>query len=169
LRQARATFKRTGVLLRLRHQKRAAAPGFSDGGRVQQTRVLPVPSKMAIGGNAMDRRNEAAPDTHRRANGGAQRFIPIVTALQQEAIEFAQRVAIEQDASGLDRHLYQKQAVRRTRRVMWQLSITTRDLYNAAGLHHQDADERYEELSASAAAIAECNRQGARSGLTADH
>ena len=94
-------------------------------------------------------------DTHRGTKGGRERFIPIVTAAQREAIEFAKSVATRQDDSVSDRRLDLKQALRRARTVMEQLGITMRDLHvTPHGARHQYAAERYEELTGAPPPVA---------------
>lgn len=94
-------------------------------------------------------------DTHRGTKGGRERFIPVRTAAQRDAIDFAKRVAIERDASVSDRHLNLKQAIRRTRYVMERLGITRRDWgVTPHGLRHQYAGERYEELTGNVPPVA---------------
>jgi len=87
-------------------------------------------------------------DTHRGTKGGRERFVPIVTAAQREAIEFAKSVATRQDDSVSDRRLNLEQALRRARYVMERLGITMCDLHvTPHGARHQYAAERYEELT----------------------
>ena len=94
-------------------------------------------------------------DTHRGTKGGRERFVPIVTAAQREAIEFAKSVATRQDDSVSDRRLDLEQALRRARTVMERLGITMRDLHvTPHGARHQYAAERYEELTGAAPPVA---------------
>jgi integrase len=67
-------------------------------------------------------------DTHRGTKGGRERFVPIASDTQRQAIEFAKAVAMKPDDSVSDPHLTLKQALRRARYVMERLGITKRDL-----------------------------------------
>jgi integrase len=94
-------------------------------------------------------------DTHRGTKGGRDRFIPIVSGAQREAIRFAKSVAMRVNDSVSDPRHDLKQALRRTRYVMERLGITKRDLgVTPHGLRHQYAGERYECLSGAAPPVA---------------
>ena len=94
-------------------------------------------------------------DTHRGTKGGRGRFIPILSAAQREAIEFAKSVAMRVNDSVSDPRRDLKQTLRRTRYVMERLGITKRDLgVTPHGLRHQYAEERYECLSGNAPPVA---------------
>lgn len=54
-------------------------------------------------------------NTHRGTKGGRERLVPIVTAAQWQAIEFAKSLVMKLDDSVSDPHLSLKQALRRTR------------------------------------------------------
>ena len=94
-------------------------------------------------------------DTHRGTKGRRERFIPILSAAQREAVEFAKSVAMRENDSVSDRTRDLKQAIRRARYVMERLGITQRDLHVVPhGLRHQYAGERYEALSGPAPPVA---------------
>lgn len=87
-------------------------------------------------------------DTHRGTKGGRERLFPINTAVREEAIAYALRVALGINESVSDPRLTLQQAIRRLRYVMERFGITRAGLGVVPhGLRHQGAADDYQTIT----------------------
>jgi integrase len=85
---------------------------------------------------------------HRGTKGGRRRYVPIDTPPRQRAIDYACRIAKDENESVSDPHLELTQALRHLRYVMECCGMTKADLkVTPHGLRHQYAADEYQRAT----------------------